>query len=322
MDALGALLNGPRARGAFMLRVNLSSPWSLRIEDEAPIALIAVASGEAWLVPDSGDAVALSAGDVALARGPDHYGVADTPTTRPQVIIHPGQRCTTLAGDDLAESTRLGVRTWGNSADGPTTLLVGAYTEPGEIGGRALAALPQFVIARAGEVDGSIIRLLHDELSRDHPGQEAVLDRILDLLLITTMRSWFSGAQAQTPPWYAAQADPVVGRALRLIHNSPAHPWTISGLATETYVSRAGLARRFKALIGEPPMTYLTRWRLSLAIDLMHGSDATLADVARQVGYGSPFALSAAFKRVHGVSPSIHRQRSALAADGRRTPTG
>jgi AraC-like DNA-binding protein len=105
------------------------------------------------------------------------------------------------------------------------------------------------------------------------------------------------------PGWYRARSDPVVGRALKMLHHNPAHPWTVAALAAQTGVSRAALARRFAELVGEPPMTFLTNWRLALAADLLRAPDTTLSAVARQVGYGSPFALSAAFKRVRGVAP-------------------
>jgi len=92
-----------------------------------------------------------------------------------------------------------------------------------------------------------------------------------------------------------------------MLHHNPAEPWTVATLAAATGVSRAALARRFTELVGEPPMTFLTGWRLALAADLLREPDATVGAVARQVGYGSPFALSAAFKRVRGISPQQHR---------------
>jgi AraC-like DNA-binding protein len=92
-----------------------------------------------------------------------------------------------------------------------------------------------------------------------------------------------------------------------MLHNRPAHPWTVASLAAATGVSRAALARRFNDLVGEPPMTFLTGWRIALAADLLREPDATVGSVAHQVGYGSPFALSSAFKRVRGISPQEHR---------------
>ena len=132
--------------------------------------------------------------------------------------------------------------------------------------------------------------------------------------MIAVLRAWFARPDAGAPAWYRAYSDPVVGKALRLIHNDPAHPWTVAGLAAETGVSRAALARRFSELVGEPPMTFLTDWRLSLAADLLLEPEATVGSVAYQVGYGSPFALSAAFKRVRGISPRQHKVAATAAS--------
>lgn len=313
MDALGSLLDGSRARGAFLLRAIMSPPWSIRVEDEAPLTLVAMVEGEAWVVPDGADPVRIGPGGVAIMRGPDHYTFADQPATAPHVVIHPGQRCTTPAGEAMHEAMHLGVRTWGNSADGSATMLIGAYDKGGEISKRLLAALPAIVVLDGDSWSSPLIPLLAAEIVKDEPGQEAVLDRVVDLLLIAALRAWFARAGSEAPAWYRAQSDPIVGPALRLLQNNPAHPWTVAALASETGVSRAGLARRFMDLVGEPPMTFLTEWRLALAADLLKEPDATVGAVAGQVGYGSAFALSAAFKRVRGISPKQHRARARLA---------
>jgi AraC-like DNA-binding protein len=307
VDALAGLLDGPRARGAFLLRMIMNPPWSVRVQDEAPLSLVAVVRGEAWVVPDSGDPTGLGPGDVAILRGPDPYVFADDPGTQPQIVIHPGQRCTTPQGELLAQAMDLGVRTWGNDPAGWAVMLVGTYETAGEISRRLLGALPALAILRVDAWDSPLIPLLATEIVRDEPGQEAVLDRLLDLLLIAALRAWFSRPEAEAPAWYRAQADPVVGRALSMLHNNPAHPWTVASLAAEVGVSRAALARRFAELVGEPPMTFLAGWRLALAADLLLEPDATVGAVARQVGYGTSFALSTAFKRVRGVSPREHR---------------
>jgi AraC-like DNA-binding protein len=300
MDAMVGLLDGPRARGAFLLRTILDPPWALRIQDRAPLCLIAVLRDEAWIRPDTGDPVRLRPGDVAIVRGPEPYTVADSPTTRPQVVIHPGERCTTPDGEDLHLTMDLGVRTWGTRRDGRSVMLVGTYLQETEIGRRLLTALPHLVVL---SVDSPLIPLLSEEIAKDEPGQEAVLDRLLDLLLISVLRAWFGRPDADVPAWYRANGDPVVGKALRMLHNNPAGPWTVAELAARAGVSRAALARRFTDVVGEPPMAYLTGWRLALAADLLRDPAATIGSVARQVGYGSPFALSAAFKRVRGTSP-------------------
>ncbi|WP_113704511.1 AraC family transcriptional regulator [Nonomuraea lactucae] len=325
MDHLAALLDGPRARGAFLLRSILDPPWSLRIQDEAPLTLVALVRGEAWVVPDTGGPprvipgevvagsvravpgdvaggpVRMAPGEVAVVRGPEPYTVADQPATPPQIVIHPGQHCTTLDGEDLYQEMDLGVRSWGNNPGGSTVMITGTYQMAGEVTRRLLEALPTMLVLPGGP----IISLLGAEIVKDEPGQAAVLDRLLDLLLISTLRSWFATHEA--PAWYRAQSDPVVGKAMRMLHNNPAHPWTVATLASRVGVSRASLARRFTDLVGEPPMAFLTDWRLALAADLLREPGATVGSVARKVGYGSSFALSAAFKRVRGVSPQEHR---------------
>jgi AraC-like DNA-binding protein len=311
MDALVGFLDGPRARGAFLLRSLLDPPWSLRIEDQAPLTLVAVVRGTAWVVPDGEPPTRLGPGDVALVRGPQPYTVADDPETPPNIVIHPGQRCTTPDGRSLHDEMDLGLRSWGNSADGETVLITGTYQADGEISQRLVAALPPLAVVAHDAWDSPLVALLATEIARDEPGQDAVLDRLLDLLLVAALRVWFARPDAGAPAWYRASADPVVGRALRLLQNQPAHPWTVAGLASEAGVSRAALARRFNELVGEPPMSFLTNWRLALAADLLHEPDATVGWVARRVGYGSPFTFSTAFKRRYGVSPQAHRLRGA-----------
>ena len=129
-------------------------------------------------------------------------------------------------------------------------------------------------------IGSPLVPLLADEIVKDAPGQEAVLDRLLDLLLIATLRAWFSRPEAEAPGWYRAYADPIVGPALRMLHNDPAAPVDGGELARAAGVSRAALARRFNDLVGEPPMSFLTGWRIALAADLLLEPGATVGSVA------------------------------------------
>jgi len=311
MDSVAGLLDGARARGAFLLRSVLAPPWSMRIQDEAPITLVALVRGEAWIASDGGETVHLRGGDVAVARGPDHYVVSDAPGTPPQVVIQPGQRCETPDGQEMTFMQDVGVRSWGNTGDGATVMLTGTYEHASETSRRLLAALPPLLVVPGDTWDSPLIGYLADEMLKDEPGQEALLDRLLDLLLIAVLREWFARPEAEAPGWYSAHSDPIVGPALRLLQHNPERAWTLANLASEIGVSRAALARRFNALVGEPPMTFLTGWRLTLAADLLREPGATVGSVAPQVGYGSSFALSTAFKRVRGISPQQHRAAAA-----------
>ena len=308
MDSLGGLLDAPRARGAFALRAVMRSPWSLRILAESPLTLIAGVVGEFWIIPDDGEAVRIGPGDIAITRGPDHYNVSDSPTTPPSVVIHPGQHCCDLDGNSLLEEMTHGIRTWGNDPDGDALFLVGAYEHLSDISDRLLRALPPVLTVSHDEWDSPIVPLLGDEMVKDEPGQAAVLDRLLDLLLTAVLKAWFGRSDTTSPEWWRYQGDRIVERALRLMHARPDRSWTLDALASEAGASRASLSRRFQDLVGEPPMTFLKNWRMALAADLLCRPNETVGTVAEKVGYATPFAFSAAFKRVRGLSPQEHRK--------------
>jgi len=314
VDAVVGLLDGVRARGAFVLRMMMDPPWSLSIRDDAPLTLICQTHGRAVIVSPSSGTTWLHPGDVALVRGTEHYVFADGPATEPMVVIHPGNRCTTLSGETLKFEMSLGVRTWGNSPSGATRSVICAYEGRSEVSARLLDVLPTVLVVRADEWDSPLVDLLAGEAGHDGAGQEAYLDRMLDVLLIAVLRVWF-GRDGNAPTWWHAEQDPMVGPALKLIYNNPAHPWTVANLAAAVGCSRAVFARRFTDQVGEPPIAFLTSWRLALAADLLRSSQATIGAVARQVGYSTPFALSSAFKRAYGVSPNTHRANAS-------SPTG
>ncbi|QEY32498.1 AraC family transcriptional regulator [Synechococcus sp. RSCCF101] len=310
MDAFGGLLDGPRARGAFSLRTVMTPPWSLRILAESPITVVAMVRGHAWVIPDDGEPIRLGVGDVAVTRAPDHYTVADDPGTVPDIVIHPGQRCSDLNGNSLEEQLMHGVRTWGNDPNGSTLMLVGAYESTSDISDRLLRALPPVLSLANDTWNSPLVALLCEEMAQEGPGQAAVLDRLIDLLLIAILRAWFTRPEADAPKWYRAKSDPLVSQALQAMHADPAFPWTLATLAKELGASRAALSRRFQDVVGESPMKFLTSWRLALAADMLCEPEATVGTVAHALGYSTPFALSTAFKRVRGISPQEHRARA------------
>ena len=291
-----------------MLRAALDPPWGLRVEDEAPLTLVAVVRGRLWVVLDDGRRQPVEAGDVALLSGPAPYTVADDPGTVPTGVVGPDQVARSPDGVDLCDALRLGGRSWG-TPDGECVLMIGTYERTDAVGRRLLDALPPLVVVRRHHWRASLLDLLEQESLQEEPGQDAVVDRLLDLVLV-----WWCGpgsrGGADAPIWYAASTDPVVGRVLRLVETSPERPWTVASLAAEVGLSRAAFARRFAVVAGEPPMSYLTRWRLNLAADLLTEPGSTLDAVARRVGYSSGLALSVAFKRERGISPRDHRSGS------------
>jgi AraC-like DNA-binding protein len=308
VDGLANLLDGPRGRGAFLQRTVMEPPWSFRMADDAPLGLVAVLQGTAWIVPDVGGAREVGTGSVSLVKAPTPVTLASAPGVLPTVLWLPGGRRTTTDGVDLDEAMALGVRTWGNDPHGSTVLLMGCYYLRGEINRRVVDALPPLVVLEPEHWESPLPAMLGEEIRTELPGQQAVLDRLFDLLLVSVLRAWFSRAEASAPGWYAAHRDPVVGRALRLLHEDPARPWTVADLAAKSGASRSALARRFADLVGSPPMSYLKQWRLARTADLLLDPDLTLDTIARRVGYSDGLALSSAFKAARGVSPRRYRE--------------
>ncbi|OZM84113.1 AraC family transcriptional regulator [Pseudonocardia sp. MH-G8] len=313
MDVFDDLIRGVRANGSLFGSSTLSPPWSLHFVDGAPLTLCTVLTGAGWIVPEHHPPVQLGAYETVVVRGPATFTFVDEIGTRAEPIAC-GEFCATP--EQGGTRHRLGWNDCGDdgidgAGDGATTLIVGAYPVRGEISRRLLDALPVVLRVDAGGTGDAVLDHLAAEVAVDAPGQQVVLDRLLDWMLVCTLREWFDRPGGAPPAWWAAQRDPVVGDALRLLHAEPAAPWTVAALADRTGVSRSTLAKRFADLVGEPPLTYLTNWRMTLAADLLVERDAaTVADVARAVGYSDPFGFSAAFKRVRGANPSEFRRRA------------
>lgn len=321
MDVVASLLEGPRARDAFVIRTQMAAPWGLRIEDEAALTVVVVLDGGCRLEHDSLDTpMALGAGDLVVVRGPGPYVIGDVAGTSPRMRILPGNRPALMNGDEIGQSMNLGLRTWGAaSEDAETTkLLTGIYADSGEASRRLLDAIGGVVLRRDAAQESGYVGLLASESLSDAPGQSVVLDRLLDLVLVDTVRDHFARNPERAPGWYAALDDDVVGRALRAIHADPAIAWSVTALARTVGLSRAAFSRRFSEAVGEPPMTYIKRWRLSLAADHLVDPDLTVARIATLVGYQSPFTFSAAFKAHFGASPSDYRATSDRGGVGRR----
>ncbi|MEV4108772.1 AraC family transcriptional regulator [Nonomuraea sp. NPDC049695] len=284
MDPFDDLLHGVRGEGSVFGASVLSPPWALKFTDQASLTLCVPLRGEGWIIRD-GDARRLREGEAAIVRGPEPFVFSDTEA--PRVVTDARH---------------------GGDATGETVLLVGAYMINGEVARRLVRILPSLIVLPEDADCAGMRAYLEAQLVACRPGRQIVLDRLLDWLLVCTLRDWFDRPEAEAPGWYAALSDDVVGAALRAIHDDPSRPWTIASLAAVANVSRTTLAGRFTKLVGEPPLTYLTGWRMALAADLLDEPGATVASVARRVGYADAFGFSSAFKRIHGSSPNAYRR--------------
>jgi AraC-like DNA-binding protein len=299
MDPFDSLLRDVRAEGAAFGRSVLSPSWALRFTDGAPLTLCVPLRGEGWIVhPESDKPIRVRVGEAVVVRGPEPFVFSAEPrsTFRPDEL-----RDVRCGQPSVAEPPR----------EDPTehmVLLAGAYHVQGQAPQRLLGVLPPVLVVPDDHDCASLRDYLDFQLGACRPGRQIVLDRLLDWLLVCTIRDWFDQPGAEAPRWYRALSDDTVGPVLRAMHDAPGKRWTLASLTAEAGVSRTTLAKRFTELVGEPPLTYLTDWRMTLASDMLAESNATVAAVARRIGYADAFGFSAAFKRVHGVSPSQHRR--------------
>jgi AraC-like DNA-binding protein len=303
MDPLSELLSGIRAEGAILSDATLKAPWVVSFDDRAPLTMVTVGRGGGVLLLADGAQVEVKAGQTAVVSGGEPFRMADTAASvdRPHLdywlTCFDPEACAELAAPQPV------------SSDGDATaLLVGAYRASGRRHERLMRALPPaLVIDDDSDICVWLDTAVFDLASRK-PGTQAFIDRLFDWGLVCTLRTWFDQEGQRAPVWYRGFADPVAGPALEAIHTRPANPWTVADLAGEAGVSRALLAKRFNEIMGEPPLTYLTEWRMQLAEELLADPDLTVAQVARRIGYADQFGFSSAFKRRKGKSPTEFRK--------------
>jgi AraC-like DNA-binding protein len=311
MDLLADHLARARASGGVFARTVAAPPWGLRLAGSIQLALHAVVQGRAWLwLDDPQAAVELAPGELALVRGgPDHH-IAHEPAA---ACLEPAEFKARHAHDRHSDDRRA------------TVFLCGAYRFSGDIGDGLLGALPQVLplSAVAGDPLHQVIAVLSRELAASQPGQQTVLDRLLDVLLVLAIRTSFK-TSISAPRWFQASADPRLSAALQAIHDDAARAWTVPELAAISGLSRAAFAGSFQRALGQAPIQYLTSWRMTLARDYLRTGQPTLAQLAERTGYASPYAFAAAFRRHHGQPPGLWRQqqrdRLALTGDGAGTP--
>ncbi|MEU3840755.1 AraC family transcriptional regulator [Streptomyces sp. NPDC028635] len=300
-DAVAAMRTGRPHSG---LR-HKYGPWGTRFQATDGAGFHVVLRGSAWLLPAQGEPVALGPGDVVfLAHGRGHALAS--------------------ALDVPLEDVALGADgRWPDPPPPPpeapepdTLMLCGAYLLDRSRAHPLLTELPEVVHlpARVG-VHGSLraaVELLGQELAQCRPGSDTIITSLLDTLLLYILRAWWEREPrdaGQRGGWAAALSDPAVSAALHALHADPARPWTVEELGARGGLSRAAFARRFTALVGTPPLAYLTWWRMTTAGRLLRAEDLPLRQVAQRAGYTSEFAFAKAFKREYGVAPGQYRKQ-------------
>ncbi len=285
-DAVAALTVAP----ALSVQLRTRTPWGLRFGGRRGFGFHVVVHGECLLLREGARPMVLRAGDVVLMPGGAVHALADSVASEPVELVV----------DRRVERVTVG----GEGAE--TVVVSGAYRIEAGLRHPLLAGLPDVVHLPGPRQDrlGAAVELLAAEIEARDPGGDAIVTALVDALLIYILRAWHDG---NATGWTAAMADQAIGHTLHRMHSDPAEPWTVDRLAAEIGVARATFIRRFTRLVGEPPLTYLTRWRMITAARLLRRDRAPLAAVARAVGYRSEFAFAKAFKREYGIAPGAYR---------------
>jgi AraC-like DNA-binding protein len=314
MDALSDVLRTVRLTGAIFFDIHASEPWVAETPpgeaivgamfpgSEHLICYHIITQGNCWACVPGEAPMRLSAGDIIVLPHGDTHVLSSTPGLRrtPDMALYrlpsDGQLPVKISmGDAQGAAAHFvcGFLGWDARPYNPVlTALPRVIVVNDHVGGGALAAYAQFALAESKE---------------PRMGGQCVLGRLSELMFVDVVRRYLETLPADRTDWLAGLRDPFVGRALAVFHRDPARTWTIESLARNVGLSRSGLAERFTQFVGQPPMQYLTSWRMQLAANHLLGGTESIAAIANRVGYDSEAAFSRAFKKVVGTPPGQWR---------------
>jgi AraC-like DNA-binding protein len=304
VDPLGEALHFLRMSGIFYSRSELTAPWGLALPAmQGTLMFHVVTAGRCWLQVEGAADRLLQPGDLALVPHGQGHRLASEPGVA-------GARLFDLPREYAGERYEV-IRHGGGGA--ATSIVCGAVRFDHPAARRLVEVLPKVIcVAGADSLQAewlpSTLRLMAAEARALRPGGEAVVTRLADILVIQAIRAWLEHDPAAQTGWLGALRDRQIGRAITLIHRHPGRAWTVAGLAREVAMSRSAFAARFSALVGEPPMHYVTRWRMHVGLTQLQEEGANLAELAERLGYQSEAAFSRAFRRFLGVSPGAARR--------------
>jgi AraC-like DNA-binding protein len=314
MDAFSEILSGVKLKGAVFFTAEFSAPWGFSSPASNKMAATLapgaehlvlyhfVIDGGAVVELSDGQALQLKPGDVVIFPHGDPHHMSSQGATRPFPNYGINEK---MKSRDLTPLCAGG--------GGEISRFVCGYMSCDPYISRPIlnGLPPVFKVNirtdRSGHwLEGSILHLV-EEAASGRVGSEAMLAKVSEALFVDTLRRYVASLPEQQTGWLAGARDPIVGKSLGLLHSRIAHPWTIATLADEVGISRSALVERFTRYLSEPPMTYLTRWRLQMAARSLERTPRGVAEIAADVGYESEAAFNRAFKREFGEPPGRYR---------------
>jgi AraC-like DNA-binding protein len=302
-DVLSQVLTLIRLRGDHVFHGELGSSTEV-VFPPGPATFVHLRTGKLSISQRNGRPVALRSGDFVLLPHADGHTIRSEPDGKAHQRIE--------VGADFAPGTDARTFNWAKGDDIAGSFLAGSFYFDGAPLRSFLTGLPGLIHLTCDKVSeppwlAAISNFLDAESRSAGPGSSLMISRLIDLLVIRTLRMWVS-QQGHRVGWLSGLSDERVSRALKAMHTDPNRAWTVSALATTAMMSRSMFSDRFTAVVGLPPLRYLTRWRLTVAADLLRGGNLKVTEVAQHAGYGSEAAFSRAFKQEFGYSPRDARR--------------
>jgi AraC-like DNA-binding protein len=323
MDPITDVFETMHVASVVHARLETTAPWGLMREaavgkDAAPESAVSenspsqyahfgmVSRGNCWLsVKGMPDPLPLTGGDCFLLAPASTYALRDNPRTRARSFC------------EAAPKNGSNVIHYGGGG-APTTIISGWFRFAPTSIKSLKRLLPALILVKSDQAQSlalhSTMQLLASELAEPAPGWEVMVNRLADILFIQCVRAHIAlSSENCKSGWLRAIFDPKIGVALKAMHEKVENSWTVETLAVAAGMSRSAFALRFKELLGETPLEYLTNWRMYKAIGSLQKNDRKLFEIAKSVGYDSDSAFSKAFKRVLGVAPTEYRRSTTQA---------
>lgn len=287
--------------GSVQVRALASGTWGVHFEAGPPAIFHLVEHGECWVRVPEQPPMRLVPGEVVLVKAGVAHDIVSAPDGPTRRSVTPAER---------PQYTTVSYHLGRGSPE--CTFICGAVHFGGAAQHQLLTLLPEVLHVAAHDAPdaAALVRQMEREATDGRPGAELVVSRLSDLFFVQVLRGWFERQPPGGGGWLTAASDRQIGAALRAIHLEPSRHWTVSALARESALSRSLFAERFARLCGEPPMHYVTRWRVLLATRALRDGHQTVASIAWSVGYASVAAFVRAFTRLMGVSPAAYRRHA------------
>lgn len=301
MDPITDIFTAMRVASVVHGRIELTAPWGLRFERGDYACFGTIARGNAWLTVEGIEQpIPLAGGDCFCLFAHSHvHTLRDHPRTPPTEM-------------EEVVRTKCGnaIRFGGGGV--PATIIGGKFTFDAANSKPLTDLLPPFILVSNDRSQALplhlTLQLFAAEAAQSSLGADLVVQRLADIFLLQVIREHIASSSGCQTGWLRALSDPRIGAVLRSMHENIAHSWTVADLASAAGMSRSAFALRFRQIVGETPLEYLTRWRIYKGAVLLRDGNRKLTEVANAVGYDSDASFNKTFKRIVGVTPGEYRR--------------